>query len=458
MTREAAIAQAEAGFDTGAFKADLAALIAIPTDSTVAEARPHLLRYLDYWEPRLAEMGFVCTRLSADCTELPFLFAERIEDASLPTILTYGHGDTVPAMAGQWAKARDPLDLSQEDDLWFGRGIADNKGQHLINLRAISAVLEARGKLGFNVKLILEMGEEAGSPGLHDVARAEGERLKADLFLASDGPRLDAMSPTIFLGARGGAGFKLSIKRRIGGRHSGNFGGAIANPGIELANAIACIINEHGHLKIEAWKPKSLPQAARHALEGITPVAGEVDAWWGEPDLTPAERVHAWVAAEILAFTCGTPDRPVNAIPPEAHAWLQLRFVQGVDISGIEEALRAHLDKHGFDQVEITPEGPAFAASQTPTDHPFAQFIANSLTQTSGAAPVVLPSLGGSLPNDVFTDILGLPAVWVPHSYPACNQHAPDEHLPAPLMRQALGLMAGVFWDLGECPAEELGL
>jgi len=58
--------------------------------------------------------------------------------------------------------------------------------------------------------------------------------------------------------------------------------------------------------------------------------------------------------------------------------------------------------------------------------------------------------LGGSLPNDVFTDGLGLPTIWIPHSYPACAQHAPDEHLLAPLARQALRLMAGLFWDLGD--------
>jgi hypothetical protein len=62
----------------------------------------------------------------------------------------------------------------------------------------------------------------------------------------------------------------------------------------------------------------------------------------------------------------------------------------------------------------------------------------------------VLPNLGGSLPNDVFTDVLGLPTVWIPHSYAACSQHAPNEHLLAPVARDALRLMAGMMWDLGE--------
>ena len=72
------------------------------------------------------------------------------------------------------------------------------------------------------------------------------------------------------------------------------------------------------------------------------------------------------------------------------------------------------------------------------------------LGSSAGLTPVLLPNLGGSLPNDVFADILGLPTVWVPHSYPGCSQHAPDEHLLRPVVREALQLMSGLFWDLGE--------
>ena len=61
-----------------------------------------------------------------------------------------------------------------------------------------------------------------------------------------------------------------------------------------------------------------------------------------------------------------------------------------------------------------------------------------------------LANLGGSLPNDIFSEILELPTVWVPHSYPACSQHAPNEHLPVAIAREGLAMMAGLYWDLGE--------
>jgi len=78
------------------------------------------------------------------------------------------------------------------------------------------------------------------------------------------------------------------------------------------------------------------------------------------------------------------------------------------------------------------------------------QWAVRSVKQTTGRAPILLPNLGGTLPNDAFADILGMPTLWVPHSYPGCSQHAPNEHLLGPVVREGLRIMAGLFWDLGE--------
>jgi hypothetical protein len=101
--------------------------------------------------------------------------------------------------------------------------------------------------------------------------------------------------------------------------------------------------------------------------------------------------------------------------------------------------------------VQIVPQDRGFfAATRLDPDHPWAQFVAASLTRTAGKAPHLVPNLGGSLPNDIFADILGLRTIWVPHSYPGCSQHAPNEHLPVAIAREGLTLMAGLYWDLGE--------
>ena len=125
--------------------------------------------------------------------------------------------------------------LTERGERLYGRGVADNKGQHSINLAALAVVLAERGRLGFNSTILLETGEEIGSPGLREFCERNGERLGADLLLASDGPRLRPDRPTLYMGSRGALNFDLNVELREDGHHSGNWGGLLANPGIILA-------------------------------------------------------------------------------------------------------------------------------------------------------------------------------------------------------------------------------
>ncbi|MDP2640016.1 MAG: M20 family metallopeptidase [Betaproteobacteria bacterium] len=457
MTRAAAILQSERYFDEGGFVADLARRVAIKTESQNPARRAELLAYLEQeMRPSLERDGFRCTLLANPLDKGgPFLFAERIEDAALPTVFTYGHGDVIRGQEEQWRAGLDPWVLTREGDRLYGRGSADNKGQHTINLGALGAVLQTRGRLGFNVKLLIETGEETGSPGLKQVCEQNKERLAADVLIASDGPRLQPARATIYLGTRGALNFDLSVDLRAGGHHSGNWGGLLRNPGIVLAHAIASITDANGAIRVPEWRPDSLTPSVRAALADLVVEGGAdgpgIDADWGEPGLTPAERVFGWCSFEVLAFVTGNPDKPVNAIPPRASAHCQLRYVVGVDPADIVPALRRHLDRSGYALVRLTPARDGFfAATRLDPDHPWVKWTAASIERTVGAKPAILPNLGGSLPNDVFADVLGLPTVWIPHSYAACSQHAPNEHLLAPVAREALAIMAGIFWDLGE--------
>lgn len=437
-----------------AFQRRLAELVAFQTDASAPGSEAALGAYLDHISGWLGALGFTCTRHIKDGH--PFLLARRDEGADLPTVLSYSHGDVVPAMVGRWRAGCGPWTLTEVGGDWYGRGIADNKGQFLVNLTALECVLAERGVLGANLIWLIEMGEEIGSPGLAAFCKTHADTLAADMLLASDGPRVSEDQATVFLGARGGATFRLDLEHRAAGRHSGNFGGALRNPALEMAHALSCIADRNGALQIPAWTPGTIPAATRKALTGLTPAGGAIDPDWGAPDLTPAERIHAWSSAEVLAFHAGDPPAPVNAIPPRASAWVQLRFAPGTDDTQLEAALRAHLDDHGFAEVQITQEGPFFAASQTPVDHPAAQLIAGAIAEGTGTPPVILPALGGSLPNDIFRDGLGLPTVWVPHSFPGCSQHAPDEHLPKRLLYDATGVMAVALGALAGTRPEDL--
>ncbi|WAI81163.1 MULTISPECIES: M20 family metallopeptidase [Achromobacter] len=465
MTREQAIAQAEHCFDSGAFRALLARRLALPTESQNPERAAVLADYLESEiRPAFEALGFTCQTLTHPKALAPFLYAERIEDASLPTVLGYGHGDVIRGLEKEWKEGLSPWALTEAEGRWYGRGIADNKGQHTINMEALRLVLEARGKLGFNAKYLIEMGEETGSMGLRELCAEHRDMLAADLLIASDGPRLAPQRPTIFLGARGSLNFDLSIEARAGGHHSGNWGGLISNPGIQLAHAISTIVSPTGQIRIKEWVPAKLPDAVRRALADCQVDGGtdgpEIEPEWGEPGLSPAERVFGWCSFEVLAYKTGNPETPVNAIPPRAWARCQLRFVVGVDPEDLIPALRRHLDREGFPMVKIalTRES-MFRATRIDPDDAWVRWAVDSLERTSGQKTALLPNLGGSLPNDIFTDVLGLRTIWVPHSYPGCSQHAPNEHLPPELLRQALGLMTGLYWDLGagDTPAVSRG-
>lgn len=455
MSRDIAIETITAYFDQGNFQSDLTGLVAFESESQNPNQAPELKRYLtEAMEPRLTAMGFACSiHENPDPRGGPLLIGERHEGDDLPTILTYGHGDVIRAQTDQWRDGLQPFQLIEEGERLYGRGTADNKGQHLINLAALDAVLETRGRLGFNCRIVIEMSEETGSAGLPEFFTQHRDRLTADVLIASDGPRLQPDVPTMFMGSRGGVSFDLTLDLREGAHHSGNWGGLLADPAMILAQALATITDKRGQIQIAEWRPDSLTPKVREALNGLPIDSADgpaINTDWGEEDLTPVERAYGWNSFAILAMKSGVPEAPVNAISAHARAACQLRYVVGTDPEDILPALRRHLDAHGFEAVQIEPHDRGFfRATRLDPDHPWVTFVADSLTRSAGRAPHILPNLAGSLPNDSFADILGLPTVWVPHSYRGCSQHAPNEHVLKPVCRDALRLMAGLFWDVG---------
>lgn len=459
MDKSTALASAKQVFDNGTFLSDLSARVALRTVSGSDASEAELLRYYgEVLEPELQAMGFTCVRVNNPVPGgSPFLFAERIESLDALTVLSYGHGDVVPGYDDQWLPGLSPWIVAERDGAWYGRGVADNKGQHLINLSALRAVLAAReGRLGYNIKLLFEMGEERSSPGLREVCREHTAKLAADVFIASDGPRVSRDEPTLFLGSRGSVIVELRCAPREGALHSGNWGGIMKNPAVVLTNAIASLVDGRGRILVKGLLPAPISPAVRDALSRLVvdsaSLGRTLDEGWGEPGLTAAERLLGWNSLEVLTLHSGNAAKPVNAIPPVAVAHLQLRFVVGTAWREIAEILSKHLSEHGFPDVEVKFVRGSPATRLNP-DNAWVQWAKQAVAQVIGKEPSVVPNLGGTVPNDAFSDILGLPTIWIPHSYPGCRQHAPNEHLPLSIVRQGLSLMTSVFWELGESGA-----
>ncbi len=204
MGRAGAIARALAYYDDpgGCFR-DLAARVAVPTESQQPERLAKLYGYLrEIIEPAVSKIGYTCRihdNPLAGCG--PVLLATRIEDPGLATALSYGHGDVIRGQEGN-----GPMGATSGRCRSAASGsmaVADNKGQQLAHQAAIAAVLATRGRLDFNHKFIVEMGEENGSRGFRPLVQAHKADFAADVCFSSDGPRTEIGRPNITLGNRG---------------------------------------------------------------------------------------------------------------------------------------------------------------------------------------------------------------------------------------------------------------
>ena len=313
-TRQGAIARAAAFFDDGSYKALLTRLVEIPSTAQEPGLRGGTAPLPRPGHPPLGRIAWASPP-TIHPNPLdgfgPIMTAARIEDPALPTVLLYGHGDTVRGLDDQWRPGLLPWTLTEEGDRWYGRGTADNKGQHAINLAALEAVIAERGgRLGFNVKLLLEMAEERGSARPAGIrADLHEDTLAADVLIASDGPRVEPGVPTIATGNRGIFQFDLVLKLREGGVHSGHWGGLTTDPAIRLTHALS---QHHGPARQDPGARLAAAQRrAGRGARGAGRLPGRRRRWrgpatidpdWGEPGLTPAEKIYGWNGFIVLAM------------------------------------------------------------------------------------------------------------------------------------------------------------
>jgi hypothetical protein len=160
------------------------------------------------------------------------------------------------------------------------------------------------------------------SSGLRELCADNREAFGADVLIASDGPRLAEERPTIYLGCRGAYPIDLWIEAREGGHHSGNWGGLLSNPAVQLVHALASIVGPTGQIRVSALVPDEIPESVKRALADCEVASGPgepaIDRNWGGPGLTLAEKVYAWCTFEILAMSAGiltTPSTPSRRAP-----------------------------------------------------------------------------------------------------------------------------------------------
>jgi acetylornithine deacetylase/succinyl-diaminopimelate desuccinylase-like protein len=375
------------------------------------------------------------------------------------TVLVYGHYDVQPP---------DPLDAwrtppfqpTLQDGRLYGRGTADNKGQHLAQILAMEGLRAANGELPCNVKVLLDGEEELGSPNLGPFVERHRDLLRADLAIWSDGPVHESGRWCLVFGVRGIVTFELRARGANRPLHSGNWGGVAPNPLWTLVHLLASMKDPHNRVTVEGFydQVRPLEPLEAEALERMPVDLGRVLASLGLERLDePAdrgfyERLVAWPTLTINGLHGGYGGPGTQTIlPNEAIAKCDVRLVPDQRTGDVLAQLRAHVARHA-PGVELVAGG-HMEPSRTPIDSPFTEPIRQAMRAALGEEPLLVPPLGGSLPAYVFTDILGVPTFGVPFANADQTNHAPNENLEVERFIGGIKAAASVLAHLGTMSA-----
>jgi acetylornithine deacetylase/succinyl-diaminopimelate desuccinylase-like protein len=354
---------------------------------------------------------------------------------TLPTVLLYGHYDVQPPDPLE-AWESPPFEPTIRDGRLYARGVGDNKGQHFAQILALESLLAVNGQLPCNVKVLLEGEEETGSPHIADFIRANHDALQADLVITSDGPVHESGRSQIVCGVRGVLSIELRARGANRDLHSGNWGGVAPNPIWTLVHLLATMKNARGEVTIEGFYDRVLPltEREREALAQLPVDVAEVKQSLGLTQLDQPlergfyERLSAWPTFTINGIHGGYGGPGSKTVlPHEVFAKCDIRLVEAQTPDEIFEKVRAHVQKHA-PHVELIRQG-SMLPSKTPLDSPFLEPIRQGIIVAQGEAPLLLPAVGGSLPDYVFTKILGIPAFTVPYANADEANHAPNENM-----------------------------
>ena len=388
----------------------------------------------------------------------PMVLGRRGSDPAKPTVLLYGHYDVQPPEPLElWHSP--PFEPEIRDGRIWARGVGDNKGQHFAQLLAIESHLAVHGELPCNVIFLLEGEEEVGSPHIAEFVGAHADRLQADLVVTADGPLHASGRPLITFGVRGMAGFELRAKTANSDAHSGNFGGVMPNAIWKLVNLLATMKAPDGTITIDGLHDPIVPptNTERTAAAALPIDLTEFLDKTGIEELdAPTDRpffdrlmFHPTLTINGLHGGYGGPGSK-TVLPAEAVAKCDIRLVEAMTPDQALDCVRAHVERHAPD-VEFTPMG-GMLPSKTPMEDAFAKPLIAAVTRAHGIDPLLYPVVGGSLPDYVFTKILGLPAFVTPYANADEANHAPNENMEVALFLKGIKTGAALLAALGDMP------
>jgi acetylornithine deacetylase/succinyl-diaminopimelate desuccinylase-like protein len=428
--------------------------------------------------PRLLE--------SEDGKAPPLIYGEWLVPGARRTLIIYAHYDGQPVTPEQWKVTRpfEPALLSERHDKggermsffiteqkvepeWriYARSASDDKAGVMAILAAVDALKAEKKRPGFNLKIVFEGEEEAGSPNLSALLRRHKSTLASDGWIIVDGPAHQSGKKQLSLGVRGDVNAELTVYGPVRPLHSGHYGNWAPNPAMMLAELLASMKDETGRVTIAGFYDDVVPlgEAERQAIAAVPApdeqLKKELGLGWtegGEAKLTelimqPSLNINGIRSADVG-------DKARNVIPTTATAALDLRLVLGNTPDRQIEKLAAHIRAQGYHVLDRDPtmeerlrfpriakltREPGYPAERTSLDDPMAKSLASLLRKRGDF--IILPSLGGSLPLYLIRQELGAPSVSLNLWNHDNNQHAEDENLRLANLWGAIAAIADVM-------------
>jgi acetylornithine deacetylase/succinyl-diaminopimelate desuccinylase-like protein len=423
------------------FLNELFEFIKIPSVSADIKFKYDVLKAANFLENNLNKIGTDNVQIFPTDGH-PIVYAEKIIDPSLPTVLVYGHYDVQPADPYElWDS--DPFDpvvkktKIHPEGAIFARGACDDKGQMFMHLKAFEAMYKS-GELHCNVKFMFEGEEEVGSSNLEKFVRSNVELLKADVVLVSDTGIINNTTPSICVGLRGLSYVEVEVTGPNRDLHSGLYGGAVANPINVLSKMIASLHNENGTINIPGFyndvvevsnlDRKEMAKAPFNLSEYMLDLS--IDNVHGEDGFTTNERNSIRPTLDVNGIWGGYIGQGAKTVlPSKAHAKISMRLVPNQSSKKITELFESHFKKIApeYVKVKVIPHHGGESVV-IPTDFPAYLAAKNAMETTFGRTPIPVRS-GGSIPIvPMFEEVLGLKTILLGFGLDSDVIHSPNEH------------------------------
>jgi acetylornithine deacetylase/succinyl-diaminopimelate desuccinylase-like protein len=440
--------------------------LSLPNDANHPD---DILRMVEWMEVTFSHRGFTTRRLPTAGS--PQLFAERRQPGATRTVLVYLQSDGQPVDRSAWfqddpyravLKEQDAngewqtidwqrLDGERDPD-WriFARSASDSKGPMTQFLIAIEALDNAGIPLDFNLKVIIDTEEELGSPRLPALVAEHRDLLAADLLLIFDGPPHASGEPTVAFGARGIVTVTLTTYGPRVPQHSGHYGNFVPNPALHLAQILGSMKSQDGRVLIPGfYEGISLDDELRATLARVPDdeeaimaaigisrpdaVAGSLQEALQYPSLNIRGLSSAWVGAESRTI-----------IPATATAELDIRLVKESEPLRLVQLVRQHVENLGYYVQDTVPTDAdrarhpylvrfthdfSYAAFRSDFDAAAGRLARAGMRRLYGQEPILIRTMGGSIPISPFVETLGIPAASVPTVNIDNNQHSPNENI-----------------------------